>query len=146
MRILLMCMIFKNCTEKHYIVYESKMVFISLFCDKCVKRDTRPVWPCRAEAPYRADLYPEDDHMHGSYCTGSVLQYLRKHTEESYVGSCSSVKLKPCFVWLASWIKASGKLVILLLYSGKGVHMKAWSLYWPVLDTGLLCPETVLPF
>lgn len=59
-------------------------------------------------------------------CQALVFQYLRKYTGELHVRSGSSIKLKPCFVWLASLVKASGSLAILLLYSSAdGVHMKA---------------------
>lgn len=105
-------------------------------------RDTGSIWPSIAEAPYRAGLSPEDEHMHTSYSTGNALQYLRKYTEELHFRFCFSVKLKPWFVWLALLIKASGKPVIMLLYSsGNGVHMKAWSLCWPALDTGPFVPR-----
>lgn len=67
--------------------------------------------------------------MHASHPPGRALQYLRKHTEELHFSSYPSVRLKPCFVWLILWIKASGTLVILLLYSsGNRVHVEAQSL------------------
>lgn len=126
---------------------QKKNKILSLVCFVLnVLRGTGHIWPSIAET-VREQASPEGDHMHASHPPARALQYLRKHTAELHFSCCPSVGLKPCFVWLISWIKASGKLVILLLYSsGNRVHMEARSLCWPVLDTGLLCAGTVLLF